>query len=252
MFTSAFHLLIFDPLYNSLVFFVSIVPFADLGLSVILLTVLVKLILFPLSLKAIKTQIFIRALEPRLAEIKEKYKTDRAEQARQTMELYKEKGINPFSSIILIFIQLPIIFGLYWVFAQGGLPEINHEILYSFTTIPEMFNMQFLWVSDITSKSLILALLAGVTQYFQIRLTLPPLKERTKNPSLKEDLARSFNLQMRYAMPVIVVVVAYVFSAVIAIYWTTSNLFAIGQELYVRHKIKNKHEEEEATKQVTT
>lgn len=243
MFVSLFYALIFNPLYNALVFLVSIVPFADVGLAVIVLTVIVKLTLFPLSLKAVKTQIVIRSIEPQLTKIRETYK-DKAEQARKTMELYKEQGINPFSSIALIFIQLPIIFGLYWVFVKGGFPEVNPDILYPFTPIPEMFNMQFLWISDISGRDIILALLAGITQYFQIKLTLPPLKERAKNPSLKDDLARSFHLQMRYVMPVIVVIIAYVISAAIAIYWTTSNLFAIGQELYVRKRIRNRHEEE--------
>ena len=240
MLGSLFHFLIFDPLYNALVFLVSVVPFADVGLAVIVLTIFVKLVLFPLSLKAVRTQIVVRAIEPQLNEIKEKYKNDKPEQARKTMELYRAEGINPFSSILLIFIQLPIIFGLYWVVVQGGLPQLDESVLYSFTPIPEMFNMEFLWVSDIAGKSIILALLAGITQYFQIKLTLPPLKDRGKNPSLKDDLARSFHLQMRYVMPIIVVVVAYVISAAIAIYWTTSNLFAIGQEFYVRKRIRTR------------
>ncbi|HEY4502549.1 MAG TPA: YidC/Oxa1 family membrane protein insertase [Candidatus Paceibacterota bacterium] len=240
MISSLFHTAIADPLYNALVFLVSIVPFADLGLAVIVLTVVVKLILFPLSLKAAKTQILVRAVEPKINSIKEKYKDDKAEQARQTMALYKESDINPFSSFLLLLIQLPIIFGLYWVFAFGGLPQLNYDILYAFTPRPEIFNVHFLWVSDIAKSSAVLALLAGVTQYFQIKLTLPTLKARDskEKPSLKDDLTRSFHMQMRYLMPVIVVVIAYIISAAIAIYWTTSNLFAIGQELYVRRKLR--------------
>ncbi len=243
-----FNTFVFIPLYNALVFLVSVIPFADLGLAVIMLTIIVKLILFPLSLKAVRTQFAMRALEPRLKEIKEKFKDKREEQARKTMALYKESGVNPFSSVLLILIQLPIIFGLYWVFVRGGLPDLNLDILYSFTPIPEMFNMQFFWVSDIAEKSAILALLAGATQYFQIKLTLPPLKERGKTPSLKDDLARSFHLQMRYMMPIIVVVIAYAISAAIALYWTTSNVFAIGQELFVRRRIKRKYESDEEKK----
>jgi membrane protein insertase Oxa1/YidC/SpoIIIJ len=60
--------------------------------------------------------------------------------------------------------------------------------------------------------------------------------------SLKEDLARSFHIQMRYVMPIIVFGIAYAISAAVALYWTTSNLFAIGQEIYVRRKIKNRNE----------
>ena len=244
MLGALFHTTVADPLYNTLVFLVSVVPFADLGLSVILLTVAVKLILFPLSLKAAKTQILVRAIEPKLNEIKKKHKDDKTEQARQTMGLYKENDINPFSSFLLLLLQLPIIFGLYWVFALGGLPQLNYDILYSFTPRPEVFNMHFLWVPDIAKSSIILALLAGITQYFQIKLTLPTLKARDKKatPSLKDDLTRSFHIQMRYVMPLVVVVIAYIISAAIAIYWTTSNLFAIGQELYVRRKMRIQNE----------
>jgi len=82
--------------------------------------------------------------------------------------------------------------------------------------------------------------MAGVTQFFQTKLALPPMKPKSDTPSLKDDLARSFNVQMRYILPVVVFAIAYTISAAIAIYWTTSNLFAIGQEIYVRWKIKSK------------
>ena len=103
--------------------------------------------------------------------------------------------------------------------------------------------MNFLGFIDVSKKSIMFAVLAGATQFFQIKYSLPPMKERTGKASLKEDLARSFHIQMRYVMPIIVFSIAYAISAAVAIYWTTSNLFAIGQEIYVRKKIKNKYEE---------
>jgi|TARA_Y100000310_G_scaffold122869_2_gene121611 YidC/Oxa1 family membrane protein insertase len=239
-----FNTLIFDPLYNGLIFLVSVVPFADVGIAVILLTILVRIILFPLSLKATRTQMLVRGLEPELTKIKEKYKKDKQEQAKQTMALYKEKKINPFSSFLFIFIQIPIILGLYWVFFRGGLPEVNVDILYSFISTPELINMEFLGLVDVSERNIILALLAGITQFFQAKLSLPPLKKRSQNPSLKDDLARSFHMQMRYILPIIVVVIAYTISAAIAIYWTTSNLFSIGQEIFVRHQMKKEKEKQ--------
>ena len=73
MISTAFNFLLYNPLYNALIFFVSIAPYASVGIAVILLTVLVKFILFPLSLKAVKTQVMVRELEPELAKIKKKY-----------------------------------------------------------------------------------------------------------------------------------------------------------------------------------
>lgn len=233
-----FYSAIFNPLYNALVFLVSVVPYADVGIALIILTIIVKIILLPLSIKATKTQLSLRILEPELNALKEKYKNNREEFARRMLELYRAHGINPFSSVLLLFIQLPIIFGLYWVFARGGLPELNTDLLYAFTPIPETFNMQFLWIDNIAEASAVFALLAGITQFFQIRFTLPPLQARGKEPSLKDDLMRSFHLQMRYVLPVIVVIVAYVISSAIALYWTTSNLFAIAQELLIRRRIQ--------------
>ena len=98
--------------------------------------------------------------------------------------------------------------------------------------------MNFLGLIDVSTKSVLFALLAGATQFFQIKYSLPPMKERVGKASLKDDLARSFHIQMRYVMPIIVFSVAYAISAAVAIYWTTSNLFAIGQEIYVRKTIK--------------
>lgn len=233
-----FYAFIFEPLYNALIFLVSTVPYADVGIAVITLTIIVKFLLFPLSLKAVKTQLSMRLLEPKINQIKEKYKSNREEQAKKMMELYRTEGVNPFSSIATLLIQLPIIFGLYWILVKGGLPDINFDFLYAITPVPETLNMRFLWVEDISEGSIILALLSGVTQFFQIKLAMPEIKKRGANPSMKDDLARSFQLQMRYVMPVIVVGVAYVISAAIALYWTTSNLFAIGQELYMRRRLK--------------
>jgi len=242
MFLELFNTVLFDPLYNALVALITVTPLASAALAVILLTVFVKIVLFPLSLKAVKTQVLMRELEPDLAKVKKQYERDKQEQARRTMALYKEKGVNPFSGFLVIFIQIPIIFALYFVFFRGGLPDIDPTLLYSFVPFPDMVNMQFFWIPDISGRSLTLAFLASLTQYFQTSLVMPEIKPRNRNASLKDDLARSFQLQMRYVLPIIVFVVAYIISAAIALYWTTSNLFAIGQELVVLRKHRKQGE----------
>jgi YidC/Oxa1 family membrane protein insertase len=235
-----FYTFLFEPLYNGLIFFISIVPFADVGIAVMLLTVVVKIVLLPLSVKAVRTQVLAKELEPELARIREKHKSDKGEQAKQTMALYREKGINPFSSFFLILLQIPIIFALYWVFFRGGLPTINEEFLYSFISTPEAVNMEFLGLIDVSGRSIIFALAAGISQFFQVRLTLPAIGPRTSNVSFKEDLARSFQLQMKYVLPVVVAVISYSISAAVALYWATSNIFAIGQELLIIRRLKKK------------
>lgn len=239
MFTYIWHTFFFDPVYNGLVFFIDVIPGGDVGLAIIATVVVVKTILLPLSIKAAKTQRVMREIEPKLKEIKEKYKDKREEQARAMMLVYKEAGMNPFASIFLLFLQIPIIIALYFsVYSGGGvaLPDINTDLLYSFVAGPVNVTMNFLGQIDITGKSLLLAILAGATQFFQIKLSMPelPPKDPKAEPSLKDDFMRNMQLQMRYVMPFIIVIAAYVTSAAIALYFLVSNVVAIAQEYYVR------------------
>jgi YidC/Oxa1 family membrane protein insertase len=239
MFNYIWHTFFFDPVYNGLVFFIDVIPGGDVGLAIIATVVIVKTILLPLSIKAAKTQRIMREIEPKLKEIKEKFKDKREEQAQAMMKIYKEGGINPFASIFLMFLQIPIIIALYFsVYSGGGiaLPAINIDILYSFIAAPQFVNMNFLGIVDITAKSLVLAILAGVTQYFQVNLIMPKLapKDPDTAPNFKDDFARNMQLQMRYVMPVIIFFVAYAASATIALYFFVSNMVAILQEFYIR------------------
>jgi len=242
MFTYIWHTFFFDPIYNTLVFFLDIMPHGDVGLAIIATVAIVKIVLFPMSLKAVKTQKIMRELAPKLKEIKDTHKDNREALARATMDAYKEAGMNPFASILVLFVQIPVVFALYFVVAQGSagiaLPAINPDILYWFVSIPSEVSMLFLGSFDITAKSLALAFAAGITQFFSTKLTIPPLPPRDKDaaPDFKDDLMRNMNLQMLYVMPFIIIIVAYTFSAAIALYFVVSNIAAIIQALIV-----NKH-----------
>ncbi len=226
----------YQPIYNALVLLIDTVPGGNVGVSIILLTVGVRTALLPFSHRSVVSQAKMRAIAPHIEKIKEKHKDNKQEQARKTMELYKEHGVNPFSGCLLVLIQLPIIFALYFVFFKG-LPNLNTEILYSFVSAPTIMSMVFLGVL-LSGKSIILALLAGFTQYYQIKLSIPPMApaEKGAKTSFKDDFARSFSLQVRYILPVVVIGISYSISAAIALYWATSNLFSIGHELYVKRK----------------
>ena len=234
-----FHTFFIEPLYNGLVFLMDILPWPDAGLAIIFLTLLVKLLLFPLSKKSIKTQIKMREIDPELKALREKYKNDKQKQAAATMALYKERGVNPFSGFLLILIQIPIIIALYQIFLKNGLPVIETGILYSFVPAPENVSISFLGLIDITKKSLFLALLAGVSQFFQTRFSIPAMKQQPKksDATFQESLAWSMNVQMRYVFPLVAFFISWSISGAIALYWTTSNIFAIVQELVVRRKI---------------
>jgi YidC/Oxa1 family membrane protein insertase len=227
-----FTALIYVPLYNGLIALINIVPGHSAGVAVVLLTLIIRLILFPLSRKSIKTQIEMRRIEPEVQKIRAEVK-DRQEQAKKLMQLYKDKDVNPFAGLLLVLIQLPILIGLYSVF-HSGLPTINADILYSFVQMPSNVAMSFLGI-NLLEKSFLLAAAAVITQYIQINLALPKSQKKEK-ASFQEDLAHNLNVQMRYISPLIIFPIAY-FSAVIALYFTASNIFMILQEIFVKRKL---------------
>jgi YidC/Oxa1 family membrane protein insertase len=237
--TAFYHIFIHDPLYNGLIAVFTLLPWADAGVAIIILTCVVRLILFPLSRKAVHTQVRMQEINPALAAIKEKYKDNSQEQAKKTLELYKEKGVNPFSGVLVLLIQLPIIFALYRIFLYAGFPVVNKSILYSFVHAPAHINTVFLGLINLTEKSVVLAVLAAVTTFFQLKLAapMPVNKPKDGKKSFGDNLAQSMQTQIKYFFPILVFFISYKISGVIALYWLTSNLFTIGQEIVVRRKL---------------
>lgn len=237
MFSYLYHTFVFNPLYNGLIFLFDTIPWIDAGFAVILFTIIVRLILFPLSKKAIVTQVKMKEIEPELNKLR-KTVTDKQQQALKVMELYKTKGVNPFSSIFLLFLQLPIIWALYSIFTTSGLPEVKSELLYSFVSVPEI-NMSFLNLIDIADKSVILALIAAIAQYLQLHFSLASNSPQTNSDNPSMDMAQNMMKNMKYVFPIMVFIISYQISAVVAVYWTISSLFTLAQEIVVRKHIKN-------------
>ncbi len=151
--------------------------------------------------------------------------------------VYKKYNINPFAGFLTLLIQIPVLFALYFIFYKGGLPVINTNILYSFITIPDVVNMKFLGIFDVSARSLVAALLVGITQFFQAKYALAK-QEIPTEAGFKGDFVRGLHLQMKYVFPVIITVIAYSLISVVSLYWIVSNLFGIAQELYLRKKAK--------------
>src|ERR1035437_2643428 len=238
MFSHLYNSIIFLPLYNGLIFLMDSLPWIDAGVAVILFTIIIRFILFPLSRKAIITQVKMREIQPQLDKRKVDYKNDTKLQGTKMMELYKNNGVNPFSSVLLIFIQLPIIYALYTVFIRSGLPTINTSLLYSFVHAPHV-TVYFLGLVDITKSSIFLSLLAAVSQYLQLEFSLRQMKKTSSGqPSnAQADMTHKMTNQMKYIFPVMIFIISYRLSAVLPLYWMTTNLFTLVQELVVRRKL---------------
>lgn len=234
MISTAFDSLVYTPLYNGLILLIDTMPGHDVGIAVIVLTLLVRIVLYPLAREALRTQIAMRDLAPAVEELKEKYKDNREEQARQLFALYRERGVKPFSSFLMLLIQIPLLIGLYWVFWKGGLPAVDASALYGFVTAPESIHMRFLGLIDMSERSIFLAILAGATQLAYAQISMGPRKEKPKEQSFSADLAHNMDLQMRYVLPVLLGFFAYAASAAVALYFVTSNAFMIVQDIYTK------------------
>ncbi len=243
-----YHTIIFLPLYNGLIGIMDALPWADVGVAVIIFTVIVKLILFPLSKSSLLTQVRMKEIEPEANKIKAAYANDRQTQTLKVMALYKERGIKPFSGVLLLIIQLPILLALISVFYKI-IPSIHPEFLYNFIVAPDITDkVMFLGLIDLTKKSLILALITGVVQFFQLHYSLASrqpagVQSQPSTPGTL-DMANSMTKQMKYFLPILAFASTYWIipaqfpqaASVIAIYWTVSTLFTLCQELYIRRK----------------
>jgi YidC/Oxa1 family membrane protein insertase len=240
-----YHEFIFRPLYNGLVGLMDLIPWIDVGIAVVIFTVIVRLIIFPLSKQALITQVKMKEVEPEANKIKADYAKDKQAQGLKVMELYKSKGIHPFSGVILLIIQLPILLALISVFYKI-IPTIDASLLYSFIHVP--LAKPSLLGLDLTKPSLILSLVTAVIQFFQMHYSLASRQQRATPKSSTPNMANAMNTQMKFLLPIIAFASTYWIipvkfpqaAAIIAIYWSVSSLFTLGQELYIRKRHFNK------------
>jgi len=227
--TTIYNEAIYRPLLNLLVFFYHYIP--DIGVVIVLLTLFIRLLMAPSFHKSLKSQKAMTDLQPKLNELKEKYKNDKEGQARAMMQLYKDYQINPLSSCLPLLIQFPILIALYQVFSKA----LNNHLsgLYGFVAKPESINPFFLHVMDLSKPSIALGVLAGLAQFWQSKMMLP------KNSSAPQDAtAKAIQMQTTYFLPIVSVVIAIKLPAGLPLYWLVTTLFAVGQQYWLakRHQ----------------
>lgn len=230
-----FHLIIYQPIYNVLIFLYNVIPGHDLGVAIILLTIIIRVILYPLAQKQIESQKKMQELQPEIKKIQEKYKNDKERQGRELMNLYKEKKVNPASGCLPLVIQIIFIIALYRALV-AGINFSECKDLYSFITCPEKIGTSFLGVLDLAKPSLFLAAFAAAAQFFQTKMMMGTIK----NPSSidKSDFSQIMNKQMLYLGPLLTLFIGAKFPAGLPLYWLVMTLFMIAQQYWMAAKEK--------------
>ncbi len=219
--------IIYRPILNLLVGLYNLIPGHDIGMVIILVTLLIRFVLAPFMHKSLKGQRALSALQPKLNELREKHKDDREGQAKAMMELYKEHNINPLSSCLPLVIQLPILIALYQVFSKAL--KGNLQGLYHFVHNPGTLDPRFLNMFDLSHPNIVFAIVAGLAQYWQSRMV-------TKWQSVQstDSTAKIMNMQMMYILPLVSIFIAWKLPAGLPLYWIVTTVFSIGQQYYIQ------------------
>jgi YidC/Oxa1 family membrane protein insertase len=233
--TWLYNQILFRPIFNFLVFLYDIIPGGDFGLAVILLTVIIRFIFVPLSIKSLTSQKELNVLQPKIKELQEKYKNDKQQLGQATMALYKEHKINPFSGCLPILIQLPVLLALYKALSVGFNPE-SLNVLYSFVPHPGSIKEIAFGFVNLAKKAPILAVAAGVLQWVQskqaVAFQAPASKGEPESAGLK------MSRQMLYFFPVMVIIIAWSLPAGLVLYWVVATAFSIFEQAYINRKYR--------------
>jgi YidC/Oxa1 family membrane protein insertase len=234
--TYLYHLIFKYPILNVLIYFYQTIAFHDLGIAIILVTLVIRLILYPFFHTGAKQQMLMQRIQPHVKKIQEEHKGDREKQAAALMALYKEHGVNPFSSIILLVIQLPILLALYRIILYELAGGVALAGLYPFVPAPQTINAMFLGVINLLKPNIWLVLIAAAAQFIQARLAIWKNPTVNATPSTAEKMAR----QMAYVAPIITIVIFYSLPAAVGLYWIVSSVFSVIQQLVVNRHLRAK------------
>lgn len=219
-----FNTYLYQPILSVLIFIYQNLSFHDLGLAIILLTIFVRVVLFPLFYKGAKDQALMQRLQPKIKKIQEDHKHDKTKQTQALLALYKEHKFNPFSGVFLLLIQLPILIALYQVFLR----ELNSSAFAS----PYFFNL-----INLSQKSLVMAAIAALLQYFQAKLALAPNQQANTN---NQNPMASMGKTMAYIGPFLTLVILASLPSALGLYWSVSGAFSVAQQIYINKKLKEK------------
>ena len=239
-----FEIIITYPIFNVLMLLYHL--FGDFALSIIVMTILIRLVLYPLTLKQLKSSKATQAIQPQMAEIRKKYAKDPRKQQEEMSALYKASGVNPLAGCLPLVIQLPVLYGLFYALntvlrnpvlhnAQGtGINDIIYPFLPHFKNLPDLYLNWFTFLNPAWHISLghpdpthILPIVAGIMTFVQLRMSQP------KNASASKDPMTQQMQMMQFLMPAITIFIGWGLAAGLAVYWTTTSLFSALQQYFV-------------------
>ncbi len=232
-----FNTIFYEPLYNLLVVVLQVVPLHDIGAAIIVVTIIIRVLLLPINISAMRSQYAMKRVEGEMKALREEYAKDAKAASQKMMELYKRENIKPFSSILGILIQMPILFALFFVFKNGLVA--NPEHLYSFVSFPEILHTKAFGLIDVTKVSIVFAFLATVTSYLLAKrqtatmISNKPAHEET----MQDQFMKSMRIQLLYVLPLLVGGSAIFLPAALPLYWTVGNLASIAQDIYIKHTL---------------
>jgi YidC/Oxa1 family membrane protein insertase len=239
-----FDLILVKPMLNALVVFYSIFPFHDFGLAIILLTVLIRAVLWPLQSQTLRSQKAMNKIQPEVKKIQEKYKNDPKKVQEMTLELYKEKEVNPLSSCLPSLIQLPLLFALFYALVKFRDPNFVvlsdpnsgllswlypwvRELGFVKNTLSGTFSTTFLGFVDLAKPNIILAVIAGAVQFVQTKMMTPKKTEGGQQAQMMS--------MMLYMFPALTIFIGATVPGALPLYWIVSSGAASLQQYLIMH-----------------
>jgi YidC/Oxa1 family membrane protein insertase len=234
-----FNYIITEPIFNVLMLLYHL--FGNMALSIIVLTLIVRLALFPLTLRQLKSTKATQAIQPLIADVKKKYK-DQKEQYQAMQAIYKEYGVNPVAGCLPLLVQLPVLYGLFFALREAlntanantlnylhTLNSLIYPFLPKFIIPPDPYMMWFGGPINLghPDPTHILPILAGLATFLQLRMSQP------RNRSGAKDAMSQQMAIMQYVMPFVTFFFALNFAAGLALYWTTTSVFSMVQQYFV-------------------
>ncbi len=261
-----FEVLVVQPIFNLLIGLYSLIPGGDFGIALILFTIMIRFALLPLVKRQLHQVGAMRKLQPQLAKIKKDAKGNKQLESMQMMELYKQNGVNPFRSIGILLIQLPIFIALYQVIQiftlhRNQIGKLTYSFMQNIEPIkkliehPNQFNEKLLGIVDLTARALggphginaflvLLAIIAAVTQYIMSKQTMP---QQEGNKRLRDVMTEAADGQpanqgemnaivmgkMTKILPFFMLFVMMSLPGALALYYAVSNMVAVIQQHFI-------------------